>query len=129
MSYSGAMVRCRRAFIMFRTIPRRLLSTRCGHREDLREAEYEGLSEVTLLLTHGHLTISARRRSSRAGRARRCAYARDLSMLTSNVDSLAVLPVAPEPVEADIAARGEIRAAVIPVQVPRPAIRAAAFAT
>ena len=84
--------------------------------------EYEGISEVThILLTHGHFDhIGAAAKLKRRTGAKVCVHARDLPMLTSNEDSLAVFAgVSIEPVEADIVLHGgeTIRAADIPVQV------------
>ena len=84
--------------------------------------EYEGISEVThILLTHGHFDhIGAAAELKRRTGAKVCVHERDLPMLTSNKDSLAVFAgVSIEPVEADIVLHGGemIRAADIPVQV------------
>ena len=84
--------------------------------------EYEGISEVThILLTHGHFDhIGAAAELKKRTGAKVCVHARDLSMLTSSEDSLAVFAGASiEPVEADIVLHGgeTIIAADIPVQV------------
>jgi hydroxyacylglutathione hydrolase len=84
--------------------------------------EYEGVNEVThILLTHGHFDhIGAAAALKNLTGAKVCVHERDLSMLTSNDDSLATLAgVKIPPVEADIVLHGgeTIMAADIPVQV------------
>jgi glyoxylase-like metal-dependent hydrolase (beta-lactamase superfamily II) len=84
--------------------------------------ENENIDEVThILLTHGHFDhIGAAAALKDLTGAKVCVHARDLSMLTSNDDSLASLAgVLIPPVEADVVLHGgeTVMAADIPVQV------------
>jgi glyoxylase-like metal-dependent hydrolase (beta-lactamase superfamily II) len=84
--------------------------------------ENENIDEVThILLTHGHFDhIGAAAALKNLTGAKVCVHARDLSMLTSNDDSLASLAgVLIPPVEADVVLHGgeTVMAADIPVQV------------